>query len=180
MASTDLALLEKRLRLRYETARLKLAVLGLIPALLASALAAWLGGDPAFAALLGAVIFVWGALLLWYGRDPGRAVLPGLAAGLVPLTFALCSQLMPHGCAADHCFSTCVPACAAGGLISGLVVAAVGLRGRHGAVFWLSASGLSLLTGAMGCACVGYPGVIGMVLGYGAGLALSAISKLRA
>jgi hypothetical protein len=64
----------------------------------------------------------------------------------------------------------CVPACSAGGVIAGLAVASVGNRRRAGAVFWLSASSLALLTGAMGCACVGYAGVVGLGVGFAAGV----------
>lgn len=179
MESTELSAFEKRVRARYEAARLKRALLGLSPALLVTALAAWLGDDVRLAIALGAAVFVGGVFLLWYGRDPGRAVLPGVAAGLLPLAFALCTQSMPHGCAGGHCFSTCLPAAAAGGILAGLAVSRFGLRGPHGVVFWLSASGLALLTGAMGCVCVGLPGLGAMTAGYGAGFVVARVSKRR-
>lgn len=178
MDSTDLVRLERRVRLRYESGRIRRAVLGLLPVLVITALAAWLGGRPREAIVFGSVVFVWGALLLWYGREPRRAVLPGIAAGLVPLTFAICANLVEHGCAGSACVRVCIPACAVGGLVAGLTVAAIGRRRRHGAAFWLSASGIALLTGAMGCACMGYSGVVGMVFGFGAGLVASAVRRL--
>ena len=107
--------------------------------------------------------------MLWYGRDPQKAVLPGIAAGLVPLVFALCANHM-HACGADGCSSLCVPACALGGVVAGLAVASVGNQRNTGPWFWVSASSLALLTGAMGCACIGYSGVIGLGLGFGAGM----------
>jgi hypothetical protein len=62
-----------------------------------------------------------------------------------------------------------MPACILGGAVSGLLVAGVGHRRGAGSAFWLSASGLALLTGAMGCTCIGYSGVVGLALGYAVG-----------
>lgn len=170
MDSIELSLLERRVRRSYEWSRVRRAVLGVVPLILVVLIAAWVGPRPGSTILIGSVAAVWGALLLWYGRDLRRAVLPGVAAGLIPLTFALCANLVGHVCTGNRCVAWCVPACVLGGLTAGLAVAAVGHRGRHGAAFWLSTSGLAVLTGAMGCACVGYSGVFGMVLGYAVGL----------
>jgi len=109
-----------------------------------------------------------GAAMLWYGRDPQKAVLPGIAAGLVPLVLALCANQM-HVCGPDGCSSLCVPACTLGGVVAGLAVAAVGNQRRAGIWFWFSASSLALLTGAMGCACIGYSGIVGLGIGFAVG-----------
>jgi hypothetical protein len=178
MASIDLANVERRARTRYESARAKRAAFGSTPVLLVTLIAAWLGDRPQTVILVGSFVFTWAVLLLWYGREPRRAVLPGIAAGLVPLAFALCANLIEHGCTGAECFRLCVPACALGGVVAGLAVAAVGHRRRRGAGFWVSASGIALLTGAMGCACVGYAGVVGMMMGYGAGLVPGALRTL--
>jgi len=178
MASIDLSHVERRARVRYEWARAKRALLGLVPVVLITATAARLGDRAVLVVLLGSVVFVWGVFLIWYGQEPRRAVLPAVAAGLLPLTFALCANLVEHGCAGTACFHLCVPACAIGGVVAGLTVAAVGHRRRHGLVFWLSASGIALLTGAMGCACVGYSGMVGMLVGYAAGLVPSGLLAL--
>jgi hypothetical protein len=71
----------------------------------------------------------------------------------------------------DHCMALCIPACATGGVLAGLAVAAVGIRRRSGIGFWLAASAVALLTGAMGCGCVGYAGLVGLVLGFSGGFA---------
>jgi hypothetical protein len=55
-------------------------------------------------------------------------------------------------------------------VVAGLAVASVGNQRNAGPWFWVSASSLALLTGAMGCACIGYSGVIGLGLGFGAGM----------
>lgn len=169
MDSTDLTRLQRRVRWAYEFGRLRRALLGVAPVLVIVAVAACITHHPISTLWFGFATVTVGATMLWYGRDPQKAVLPGIAAGLVPLVFALCANHI-HGCGADGCSSFCVPACAVGGVVAGLVVASVGNQRKAGAWFWLSASSLALLTGAMGCACVGYSGVLGLGIGFGAGI----------
>jgi hypothetical protein len=169
MDSTDLAQLQHRARVRYELVRARRALLGVAPVLIIVAVAACFAHRPVSTLWFGLATASVGALMLWYGREPQRAVLPGIAAGLVPLVFALCANNM-HSCGIDGCSSLCVPACVLGGVVAGLAVASVGNQRRAGVWFWLSASGLALLTGAMGCACVGYSGVVGLGVGFAAGM----------
>ncbi len=168
MVSTDLVLVERRLRFRYELGRLRLSVLGVLPLTLIVAVTVLLTQRPLSALAFGALTVVMGAGMLFYGRDPQRAVLPGVAAGLIPLLLALGASHVHH-CGADGCSTLCLPACVLGGVVSGLVVAMVGHRRGAGPVFWLSASGLALLTGAMGCTCIGHSGVVGLALGFALG-----------
>ena len=169
MDSTELAKIERQLRRQYEFGRAKRAVLGLAPLLLVAVAAAVVGHHPTATVAFGAAAFTVGTLMLWYGREPQRAVLTGALAGFVPLVLALCSSRM-HGCVGDGCMMTCVPICSLGGLVAGLAVASVGNQRRAGAPFWLSASALALLTGAIGCACVGYSGLAGLAIGFAAGV----------
>lgn len=179
MDSIELARIERRTRFAYELGRLRRALIGVAPVLVIVALATALTDRPASAIAFGASTVALGIAMLWHGRDPQRAVLPGVAAGLIPLVFALLASHL-HVCGADGCTSLCVPACTVGGVIAGLVVASVGRQrtvdgsvdGKRGVGpwFWVSASALTLLTGAMGCACLGYSGVIGLGLGFGAGM----------
>lgn len=169
MDSTELTEVERRTRVRYEWARAKRALIGFAPLLLVVAVATAVARHPSLTGAFGIGAFIAGAMMLWYGRDPKRAVLPGVVAGFVPLGLALCTSHL-HGCMGDRCMMMCVPACSLGGLVAGLAVASVGNQRRAGAVFWLSASGLALLTGAMGCACVGYSGVAGLAIGFAAGV----------
>jgi hypothetical protein len=169
MDSTELIEVERRTRARYEWARAKRAAVGFAPLLLVVAVATAVARHPSATGAFGIGAFIAGAVMLWYGRDPKRAVLPGILAGFVPLALALCTSHM-HGCMGDGCMMMCVPACSVGGLVAGLAVASVGNQRRAGAVFWLSASALALLTGAMGCACVGYSGVAGLAIGFAAGV----------
>jgi hypothetical protein len=55
-------------------------------------------------------------------------------------------------------------------LAAGIGTALIGHRTRRSVGYWVAAAVLTLLTGAMGCSCVGYSGVIGLVAGYGLGL----------
>ena len=149
MGSTDLAHLQRRARTAYELGRLRLALLGVAPVAVIIAGAMCLGHRPMSAC--GSVGDGRGrGGHNWYGRDPQRAVFPGIAAGMVPLLLALCANRW-HACGANGCISFCVPACAIGGVIAGLAVAVVGNKRRLGVWFWVSASGLAVLTGAMGC-----------------------------
>lgn len=170
MDSHELKRVEHRARFKYEWSRARRAVLGFAPAIGLIVVAALLGKSPRWSLTFGALMFAYGAALLWYGRDLKRAVLPGVIAGLVPLTLALCASHVGHVCTGDHCMMICIPACTVGGLVAGLAVAAIGHRGKHGLGFWASASSITLLTGAMGCACIGVSGVIGLSLGFAAGL----------
>jgi len=140
-----------------EWGRARRALLGFAPSLVLVALGALFTTQPG------------GVLLLWYGQEPRRAVLPGVLAGIVPLTFALCAKQMGHVCMGEACALVCLPACALGGSVAGLIVSVIGQRRRRGAGFWLGAAGLAFATGAMGCACVGVSGLIGLGAGYAAG-----------
>lgn len=170
MGSIDLAALERAARRRYEAVRLSRAALGFAPAWLIVATAALVGRQPGHSLAFGAALFAAGVFLLWRGRALQRAVLPGVLAGLVPLAFSLTANLV-HGCASGHCGSYCVPACSAGGLLAGAIVSTFAVRRRMPWSFWLAAGALSLMTGAMGCACIGYSGVLGLAAGFSVGLA---------
>lgn len=179
MDSNDLQALERRARRRYEWARLRRAMLGFSPALVIVAAAAMNAHRPGSAASFGVAMFAAGVLLLWYGRDVRRAVLPGVALGVLPLVLALCANHM-HGCSQGVCMSWCVPACAIGGLGAGVGIAVIGHRARRSIGYWAGASALVLLTGAMGCSCAGYAGVVGLVAGFAFGLGPELIRTLAA
>lgn len=178
MDSIDLTQLERRARRKYEWARVRRALLGFAPALLVVVIAALANKHPASAVVFGCALFVVGAGLLWYGHDVRRAVLPGLAMGLLPLSFALCANHFGHACMGDHCLTLCVPACALGGIGAGVGVSVIGLRWKQSWPFWVGTTVLTLLTGAMGCSCVGYGGIAGLALGYSLGLLPVLLRKL--
>jgi hypothetical protein len=170
MASADLAFIERRLRRKYEWARARRAFWGFTPVLLVVAGATAFGKRPTSALAFGALMFAFGVAALWYGREVRKAVLPGVALGLIPLVLALCANQMDHMCMDGACMPVCLPACTAGGFVAGIGMALVGHRQRQGLGYWLAASAITVLTGAMGCSCVGYAGVVGLVAGFGVGV----------
>jgi hypothetical protein len=179
MTPRDVEALKKQLRRVYELGRLRNAVLGFAPMLALIVLAAVVGGRLVLAATAGALLFVLGVASLWYGREPGRGVLPGALAGSFAFVLALCANQMGHFCTGERCLSWCLPACVAGGLIAGGLVSFVGLRQKRGAGYWVTASSITLLTGALGCSCVGFAGIGGLGVGFIAALAASLVSSLR-
>jgi hypothetical protein len=179
MESAELEAFKRRARRAYEWSRVRRALWGFAPVMLIIAAATLLTKRPGSALAFGVTLFAFGVSALWYGRGAQRAVLPGLVLGLVPLALALCASQMNHMCMGDACMAVCMPACTAGGLIAGLGMAIFGYRQRQGARYWLTASAIALLTGAMGCSCVGYGGVAGLALGFGVGLGVLSLPRLR-
>ena len=179
MGSIEIAQLQQRARRAYEFARLRRAALGMAPVVVIVALATCFTHRPESALMFGAVAVLAGVIMLWFGREPQKAVLPGIAAGVVPLALALCANYV-HSCGMHGCSTLCVPACALGGVVAGLAIASVGNQRRAGPVFWLSASALALLIGAMGCSCIGYSGVAGLGLGFAAGTVPGLLRRLIA
>ena len=178
MVSTDLIRLEARARARYELGRLRRALLGVSPLVPVSLLALWLSARPISTLCFGACALLLSTWMLWYGRAPQRAVLPGVAAGLIPLGLSLCANQI-HQCGPDGCSSFCAPACTLGGAVAGLAIASVASRRQLGLWFWIGASGLALATGAMGCSCVGYSGVLGLGAGFGLGMLPGLLRRRR-
>jgi hypothetical protein len=168
MDSIDSVALVQVLRRRYEWSRFWRALLGFAPACALILIAAYLSPRSISVLLFGAVLFGNGVLLLWYGQGLQRAVLPGVLAGLIPLTSALCANHFGHVCTGGGCMSLCLPACILGGVSAGAVLGYWARRRSWG--FLLAASGVALLTGAMGCGCIGYAGVFGLLAGYAVGL----------
>jgi len=104
---------------------------------------------------------------VWRGGAWARPVGPAIAVGLIPLAAPLCTRALAPICVGDSCVSTCLVACCAAGLIAGGIFAArFTPQKREG---WLAAATLLGLTGSIGCACAGVPGLVGMLLGALAG-----------
>ena len=176
MNPSELAAVERRLRLAYERGRWRRALLGFLPMLVLALIVALLGGRYMLAFSAGLPLFAVGVVALWYGRDPGRAVLPAAFGGSLALVFAVCANQMGHFCTGARCLSWCLPACIAGGLLAGGVVSFVGIRQRRGAPYWLAASGITLLTGALGCSCAGYAGVFALLVGFALSVGVSLLA----
>jgi len=176
MDSANLARLRQRARWAYELARLRRASIGIAPLLPVVGIAACIARSPGPPLWLGVATIAAGVAMFWYGLDPQRAVVPGIAAGLAPLVLALCATHV-HVCGADGCYSLCMPACVVGGVAAGFAVAFMANQRQAGARFLLSASTLALLTGAIGCACLGVSGVVGLTLGFVTGMSTGLLSR---
>jgi len=169
-SATDLTPAIRRARRAYELARARRAVLGFAPVVVLVAAAYVFGDGGPWTTALGLALFACGAAMLWYGRDLKHAVLPGVVAGSVPLVLVLCARQLGDFCTGVSCAALCMDACVIGGVLTGLAVASVANARRSGPRFWLAASALALVTGAMACVCLGVSGVVGLTLGYGAGV----------
>ncbi len=175
MASTELerlVLVRRRLRWRYEWTRGWRALLGASPVWLLIGAVVALAPRPEWSLLAGGSAYALGAVWLWRGRELACSVLPGIGVGLIPLGSALAVNAMGHVCLGERCTSLCLPACACGGLVAGFWITRWAARRAKGKLYWLGASAIAMCVGAMGCACVGSAGIIGMALGYLSGLAL--------
>jgi hypothetical protein len=180
----DLDRAEARARRAYELGRARGALLLATPLAVLAVLAGFLGHRPLEAALIGSVLYVTGLLFHWRGRDLGAAVLPGAAAGLVPLGVGL--LIRAYGCVGGcstsiGCMAFCIPASAVAGAVAGFLVAGASI-GRPGKTAFLVSGGtIAMLTGALGCACIGIGGLLGLAAGVsipvGVGLARLAIVR---
>lgn len=159
----------RRTRLAYEWGRAKRAIFGAVPALILMGGAAVLGDTPRWALAFGGALFLVSCAMLWYGRDPQRAVLPGLVAGILPLVLVLASRHLGHFCTGASCTTLCIQACTIGGMLAGFGVASAGNASRAGLGFWVAASAIAILTGAMACSCLGIAGIVGLSVGFGVG-----------
>lgn len=180
MDSIDFERFQRRARIKYEWSRLRRAIVGFAPALFVVVVAACVTPRPTTALLFGTAMFCAGVALLWYGQDLRRAVLPGVAAGAIPLVVALCANQLGHVCTGGACLNLCMPACGAGGIAAGLAVALLGHQSTHRIRYLAAGSVVALLTGAMGCACIGYYGLFGLAVGFGVGLLSGVGMKTKA
>jgi hypothetical protein len=167
MASADLAAVELRARRAFERAMLRRAALGALPMVVAGAAAILLARDLEQTCLLAGFVVLVSLVCFWVRRGAETAAALGFFAGLVPYTASLlASRLGGHVCTPGGCVSMCLPACAAGGVIAAVLVARSAARRRAGPLFWLTASAMTIATGALGCSCAGFAGASGMLAGF--------------
>jgi hypothetical protein len=169
---------ERRARRAYERARLSRALAVALPLVALAALVFARTGH-ASAVGCGAALCLLVPSLLYVGGAPGRAAARGTLVGIVPLGLALAAQAYGHMCTPGGCVSLCVPACLAGGLFAGFMLArAVEHERTRWPALALSA-GFAGLAGSMGCACVGAGGVLGLAAGLAVGAAARAVAAWR-
>lgn len=149
----------------YERGRFAWAATFAFPLGALAVLACCLGTRVGLAVSVGTTLVATAWVFLWRGQTLGRAVFPGVVAGLVPLALAFGARSVGHVCTGSECVSLCVPACTAGGLVAGVVIARAGRHASSQLRFYGGASALAVLVGALGCSCVGFGGVAGLGLG---------------
>jgi hypothetical protein len=136
---------------------------------------------PALAAACGAAVVALTVAFAWRGGTWGRAIVPGLAAGIAPLTLPLLVRSAGDVCMGGMCCSLCAVSCVAGGIVAGILVGrrAVALPEGRGA-FLAAAGSLAVLAGAPGCALAGVVGLAGLLAGFAVGTAPAAVARAAA
>lgn len=165
----------------YEAARLRLGV-GAAAAVALVPLGSFaLGSRAANAALLGTALAALVGALVSRGGQAALSGMTGLKAGLVPLACAHAANLYGHVCLPGQgCTSLCVPACAAGGVLAGLLVERLARGAPRPNVVRAGGAAVAFLTGALGCSCVGSSGLLGLVVGMAFSLAAGRLAQRRA
>jgi hypothetical protein len=180
MEPSDTVLLG-RARRAYEQGRLQAALWRAAPLV---PIVAWIYGwcrYPVLAVVCGGALVALTVAFAWRGQAWGRAVTPGLAAGLAPLVMPLLMRGAQDVCVGEMCCSLCLVGCVAGGIVAGVLVgrrAATLDEGRR--TFLAAAGALALLAGAPACAFAGVIGLVGLLLGFAAGTAPTLLARAPA
>lgn len=177
--AADLPALESQARRAYEWARVRRAAWGVVPLGALVLAAGLLGSRTLQVAVAGVLLLAVASTSLWAGRGFQRSLVPGVLAGLVPLALVTCAAKVGHHCDGATCRSLCLSASLLGGAGAG---AAVGLwavfRTAPLGVMAAAAAG-ALLTGALGCSCVGLTGLAALASSFlTVGGALAAFHRL--
>jgi hypothetical protein len=168
MATIDQAqrmLLLSRARSAYERGRFVHALRAAWLALPMIALSVSLTQRPALSLGAGSVLLLLALALRFRGGPSGRAVMPALTAGLVPLLLPMIMRMGGHCCIAGACWPVCMIGCIMGGVAAGLMIGFASALEREGrGAFLVAATLISGLSGMLGCAIVGAAGMAGMLL----------------
>jgi hypothetical protein len=104
-----------------------------------------------------------------FRRVSARAVLPGIAAGLVPLFAPALAMRAGMGCGLHDCTQLCLVSCLAGGLLAGGFIAWRSTALANGRRLFLGvAGGIGTLAGALGCLEFGAVGLLLLLGGFAA------------
>lgn len=174
MTDLDLEQLESRARRAYERGRWRLGIASAWPALVLCGLCIALGGRPWATVGVAIALAVTIAIAVQRGRQHGRAVIPGLLAGALPLLAGLMACRLPHVCGGAACMEFCAPLCLGAGAVAGLALVVRSRRaGRSNAPSLWVETLVAMFTGALGCFFVGIGGLAGMALGLSLGAAVA-------
>jgi hypothetical protein len=168
MATIDLTqrrALLSRARIAYERGRVIHALRAAWLALPMVALSLSLTHRPELSLGAGALLVLLALGLRVRGGAGGRAVMPALTAGLVPLLLPMIMRMGGHCCIAGACWPVCMIGCILGGAAAGLMIGFASALEREGrGAFLVAATMISGLSGMLGCAIVGAAGMAGMLL----------------
>lgn len=167
-------------RTAYERGRVRDALIGVLPIVVVIILAGLVDGAWTPALCAGPPLLLGAGVLLWRGRHFGRAVLPGVAAGVVPFFAMQVARASGHACAGTACYSVCVPTCVLGGAAAGILLTQMSKRSTAPLASWAAGGVMAALTGALGCACVGTFGALGLLVGMIAASAPLILLRTRA
>jgi hypothetical protein len=121
--------------------------------------------EAVWATAVGVALFALVTVLSWRGQSYGRAVMPGLLAGSVPLVLPLALRSTGLCCVGGVCLPLCMLACTMGGLVAGI---SLGLRSAAEKAerwtFLAAATAIAALSGGLGCVMVGTAGIVGMAI----------------
>ncbi len=179
MQLTDTGVFNKA-KTAYELSRLKLglgtsAFVSVLPLLSLA-----LGGQISAASALGTLLVFTVGVLVWRGGLLSLSAMSGLKAGLFPLVLSHAANLYGHVCIPGRgCSSLCIPACSVGGLVAGFLIERVAFSASRPWLIRLVGATVGFLTGALGCACVGSAGLIGLVAGMAVTLGVGQLSPRR-
>jgi hypothetical protein len=181
MAPIDAASLRAQAKRAYEVGRLREAAafaVFVVPMVVLSLLVCQ---QPGLSGLGGSVLLSLAVGFRWRGGALGRAVLPGLLAGSVPLVLPVLMRSSGHCCIGGACWSICMLGCVAGGVLAGVAVGVASRAEQEGRWAFLSAATLIAgLSGLLGCAVVGTAGIVGMVIScVVSSLQVAVVARLR-
>lgn len=172
--------LQAAARRAYERSRLGRAVAVAAPVAVLPLMSFLLGTSGASAAALGVALVGGVAVLVWRGGLLAFGGAAGLKAGLIPLAFAHAAKSFGHVCTPAGCTTLCVPACATGGVIAGVLVEWWARRSPRPNLTRALGAGVAFLTGALGCSCVGYAGMAALLAALAASMVAGRLVPARA
>lgn len=170
------AALAARARSAYERGRWGVGLTRAAPAALIAGVALLLHGMALACVAAGAALLALVAVFGWRGGEPARVTGPALLVGLLPFCAPAASRGLGHACVAAGCISYCLIACVVSGLVAGFVFAA---RTRPRGSGWWAGAAVLALTGSLGCAYAGVPGLLGMLVGSAVGAVPAALWVAR-
>ncbi len=154
--------LERRLRRFYEMGRMLRALRLGLPILGLALLAYWFGPGRSFDQFAAGSLGLLGLVYLWRGQMAEKATFPGIVAGMVPLLLTHLANAGQSGCEHGVAVTSCMVACLVGGVVAALVVVRFASPLPRPLPAWGFAASLAFLTGALGCSCIGYSGVLAL------------------